>query len=124
MVRAAIERQSAASAGIRFEIGDLEGSAIAELAADRVIIDRDAAGFGWFVDSTPMDDSEFDGGKTNTAGRMDLMTVVLHELGHERGLTDSFAGDATGSVMFAYLNPGERRTSVSPKHHEHETRSR
>jgi large repetitive protein len=50
---------------------------------------------GWFIDTTPGDNSEFDKQLTETAyqatnssatGKYDLLTVILHELGHIKGI--------------------------------------
>ncbi len=50
---------------------------------------------GWFIDTTPGDNSEFDQQLTNTAYRAttgeaaskyDLLTTILHELGHLQGI--------------------------------------
>src|SRR5262249_23479689 len=64
-----------------------------------------AAGWGWFVDRTPRDDSEFttpgDQGEQN---HMDLLTVLMHEMGHVLGLDH----DADG-VMQETLTAGTRR---------------
>jgi len=59
-----------------------------------VLIDSDAAGWGWFIDSTPMDNKEFKAysingemtaiGSSPAFGDMDLLTVVMHELGMSR----------------------------------------
>jgi hypothetical protein len=49
-----------------------------------VELDATAAGYGWYVDPTPGSDNAFSGGKP-VAG-MDLLTVVMHELGHQLGL--------------------------------------
>jgi hypothetical protein len=87
-----------------------------------VQIDVNAGGFGWFVDPTPGDNSEFAQAVTPADlrasasspafGRMDLLTVVLHELGHVLGLGDtSGPGDASG-LMAERLSPGERRLLV------------
>src|SRR5205814_141731 len=79
--------------------------------------DADAAGYGWFVDPTPADDSEFAvptafglgaGAGSPAAGRMDLLTVVMHELGHVIGL-DSHSGGDPADLMAAYLGTGDRR---------------
>src|SRR5262249_55737826 len=69
-----------------------------------VLIDVNAGGFGWFIDPTPADDAEFGttGRPTDLRaaaggpayGRMDLLTVVMHELGHVLGL-DDMPGPAT-----------------------------
>jgi hypothetical protein len=72
-----------------------------------VRLDATAAGFGWFVDPTPANDSEFASGKP-PAG-MDLLTVVMHELGHEVGLLDLDPATHPGDLMAQTLPPGVRR---------------
>ncbi len=74
--------------------------------SDRVVLDATAAGYGWFVDPTPLQDEEFaaDGSALTSSpasGRMDLLTVVLHELGHVAGLGDDAGGDVMGGVLGA-----------------------
>jgi hypothetical protein len=72
-------------------------------------IDRDAAGYGWYIDPTPADDGEFPAEPGSPAyGKVDLLTVVEHELGHELGFGDN-AGDG---LMGQYLAPGTRRLPV------------
>jgi hypothetical protein len=66
----------------------------------------DAAGHGWSIDPTPACDRAFTApGAGPAAGRMDLLTVVAHELGHELGLGDSEADD---DVMADALAVGVR----------------
>jgi hypothetical protein len=57
------------------------------LASGRAIwLDANAAGWGWFVDPTPGDDSEFTTpGDQSEQHRMDLLTVLEHEVGHLLG---------------------------------------
>jgi hypothetical protein len=72
-------------------------------------LDDNAAGWGWFVDPTPWDDSEFttpgDQGEQN---RMDLLTVLNHEIGHVLGCEHEQTG-----VMEDTLAAGTRRTPGS-----------
>ncbi len=71
-------------------------------------IDDNAAGWGWFVDPTPSDDSEFTGPVSSpVSGKMDLLTLVMHELGHELGLDHAVS---VNSLMSESLSTGTRRT--------------
>jgi hypothetical protein len=47
-------------------------------------------------------------------GRMDLLTVIMHELGHHLGLPDSYAAHSRDTLMVGYLTQGERRLPVEP----------
>jgi hypothetical protein len=106
--------------GVRYVVQDLPGSYLGQTAlhGDTVTIDVDAAGYGWYIDPTPADDSEFASHAADTrlyadaidvaAGRMDLLTVVMHELGHVLGLDSAFTPADQDGVMFGYLTPGER----------------
>jgi hypothetical protein len=86
----------AALAGVRFAVADLEGDALGYRQDGLVLVDADAAGHGWFVDASTADSSEFRVrldqnvlGATPSSdayGRMDLLTVVAHEIGHVLGL--------------------------------------
>lgn len=81
----------------------------------RIVIDSDAAGHGWFLDKTPGLGEEFVPGTTPAAlqavspaavDRIDLLSVVAHELGHLAGLPDV---DLTSSgVMHRSLRTGTR----------------
>jgi uncharacterized delta-60 repeat protein len=72
----------------------------------------DGAGHGWFVDPTPYQDEEFANGTayagSPAAGREDLLTTVLHELGHIAGLPD----DSGSALMLDALPSGTRRTDA------------
>jgi hypothetical protein len=87
---------------VTFQITDLPGTLLGQTLGTTISIDRDAAGFGWFVDLTPWADEEYSlfgvtsdllavpGGPADQ--RMDLLTVVMHELGHVLGYDHSDTG--------------------------------
>ena len=72
-------------------------------------IDDDGAGFGWFLDATPLDDLEFASNDGDRPAGIDLLTVVMHELGHVVGLDDHYSADGSDDLMHGYLDAGERR---------------
>jgi hypothetical protein len=129
IVAAAIARWSAAIGGslagylqgVVFVVGSISGQALAQTIGRVVVIDADAAGWGWFVDATPADDREFGGaGSDGTArapqssaayGRMDLLTVVMHEIGHLLGFEHGDA--AAGALMQASLEAGVRKLPLA-----------
>jgi hypothetical protein len=85
--------------GLSVTIGDLPGDQLGWTVGKQTTIDTTAAGFGW--------------------DRMDLLTVVLHELGRALGFTTDDA--AWFGVMAPTLAPGERLTLrparwISPQH--------
>lgn len=106
----------AALAGTVVTVADLDGQELARTRPDgTIVLDVDAAGHGWFLDTTfgAQGDAEFSGtGAQLTAtdpaaqGRMDLLTVLMHELGHGLNLLHS---DEPGQLMSAVLEPGVRR---------------
>src|SRR5205823_14965741 len=95
---------SSALAGLDLRIADLSGATLGLASGHTIWLDANAAGWGWFVDVTPSDDSEFrrpgDQGEQN---QMDLLTVVMHEMGHVLGLDHDTRG-----VMQETLDPGTR----------------
>ena len=86
-----------------FAIGDLPGDVLGLSIGTAVTLDENAAGAGWHVDT--------DG--TDIAGA-DLLTVVLHEMGHQLGLGDT---DAEGLMNHELATdervlPGALRTGT------------
>jgi RHS repeat-associated protein len=99
----------------RFDVGLLPDGVLGatDVAAPEVVLSADAAGHGWFADPTPLQDEEFAPGGPGSplvalpgspaAGQEDLLTAVLHELGHLAGRPDGGTGLMAGS-----LAPGTR----------------
>jgi hypothetical protein len=89
---------------IDVRIADLGGATLAVAAGSTIWLDDDAAGWGWFVDPTPADDGEFTTpGDQGEQGRIDLLSVLMHEVGHLLGQDHSADG-----VMAEALGTGER----------------
>jgi hypothetical protein len=93
------------------QLGAVEGRSI--------VIDTTAAGWGWFVDPTPDQDEEFEAPSATgeriakadgpAAGKIDLLSVIMHELGHARGDGDLDPIVHAGKLMAATLPAGVRR---------------
>jgi hypothetical protein len=124
VVAEAVKRWAAAGAdparlaAVTVSITDLNAAGrLGEHVPGSVHIDDDAGGRGWFVDPTPADDAEFGAavavglGATDAAAArgVDLLTVVMHELGHELGLADVDPAAAPAALMAETLDVGVRR---------------
>jgi Ca2+-binding RTX toxin-like protein len=99
---------------VTFAIADLPGQMIGQTIGRSIVIDPTAAGYGWFIDPTPSKNNEFknNGGSDLSAktfgpayGHMDLLTTVMHELGHVLNLDNS---EMQHTLMGESLNVGER----------------
>lgn len=96
------------------EVSDLDENRLGEALPGVVRLDVNAAGIGWFIDSTPLADEEF-AGESRAAtdpqadGRVDLLTVLFHELAHQLGARDREPGVAPGLLMAESLPPSQRR---------------
>jgi hypothetical protein len=100
-------------------LGVLDGALVGWTDEGGITLSPDAAGWGWFVDPAPGPDAVFttpaaDGFRaapdSAAWGRMDLLTVVEHELGHELGLNDLDPAAHPADLMAATLPTGTRRT--------------
>ncbi|MDZ4128232.1 MAG: matrixin family metalloprotease, partial [Hydrogenophaga sp.] len=89
----------------------------------RITLDSNAAGHGWYVDATPwsVNDDYLPTSDPNlwlakpgsgAEGKMDLLSVWLHELGHAAGLDHTASG---AGLMGATLLPGQRRRVVGQR---------
>ena len=113
---AAGEEAKAGLSNVVWELADLSGDTLSVTSGRTVRIDRNAAGWGWFVDGSPWDDDEFlqsvaagelqarPGGPADR--RADLLTAVMHELGH---VLDLSYGLGRGAVASDVLALGQRR---------------
>ena len=77
-------------AGVRVLQRSMLGTDLAETAGRTITLDADAAGWGWSTSRIPV------------TGRMDLFSVLVHELGHVLGMSHTGHG-----VMEPVLSPGQ-----------------
>jgi hypothetical protein len=126
-VAGALARLSAAGAdpglvqslgAAQFTVGALPDGVLGEtdVAGRQVVLSADGAGHGWFVDGTPLADEEFAPGAPGSplvalpnppaAGREDLLTAVLHEMGHLAGSPDGGTGLMAGALGLGTRNLG------------------
>ncbi|SDO37433.1 cadherin domain-containing protein [Afipia sp. GAS231] len=104
-----------------FSIANLSDGVLGQETPGAIQVSSNAAGNGWFVDATPAGNSEFPHAanpadtdlltdpSNAAAGHVDLLTVVMHELGHIIGIDDTTAPADINDLMFMYLADGERR---------------
>ncbi len=104
---------------LRFEAATLSDLHLGEADGALIRVDGNAGDNGWFIDPTPLDDAEFASHITGPrrytdpdgapAGRMDLLTAILHEMGHALGLDDTYLETHRDALMYGFLTKGERR---------------
>ena len=93
------------------------GKTTGEGTSAQITLDQNAAGHGWYIDPTPLDNSDnylptsnptvFKAKAGSAAdGKMDMLSVLLHEYGHALGLEHSGNG---ADFMAASLQPGVRK---------------
>ncbi|MAC54339.1 MAG: hypothetical protein CME31_17505, partial [Gimesia sp.] len=108
------ETQISLLESVSFVLADLPDAMLGAATTTTILIDVNAAGYGWFVDDTPFDNSEFSldasgelvaGTGSAAYGQMDLLTVMLHEMGHTLGYEHDDDGD---SLMSDALDASER----------------
>ena len=112
----------AEASGVHTELTDLPGGALGLHESGlgwnaSITLDNNAAGHGWYVDATPwsVNDDYLPTSDPNlwlakpgsgAEGKMDMLSVWLHELGHAAGLDHTETG---AGLMGATLLPGQRR---------------
>ncbi len=124
LVAAAIDRWEAAGLtpaqdallhSVTIDFADLPGMYLGQASPGHITLDHDAAGHGWFVDPTAADNGEFPVAESSTRleggpeDRLDLLTTILHEMGHQLGLADRYDLAGRDDLMYGYLVLGERR---------------
>jgi hypothetical protein len=82
---------------VQFVITNLPGGLLGDTVGNVIYIDSNAAGYGWSL------------GAVVAPRKVDLLTVVCHELGHELGFPDLDTNANPSDVMDATLAPGMRR---------------
>jgi len=112
-------QQLSALRKIRFEVADLPGSYLGQSLDGVVLVDRRGDGKGWYTDASPLSDASFARVVSATrrytdpasapAGRIDLLTQAMHEMGHHLGFADYYDQQHRDNVMYGYLTVGERR---------------
>lgn len=105
-------------AATQFVITNLQGNFLGLADSGTIFLDATAAGYGWFVDATPDQNEEFAGklgsltaiANGPASGKMDLLSTVLHEMGHVIGLDDVHGSE--NDVMGDALQLGQRRVDI------------
>lgn len=102
---------------IEYQFVNLEGRYLGAAEGFQIYLDLDAAGEGWFVDTTPLEDEEFIRHSHLSMVRVvegetdafDLLSVIMHEQGHVLGLPDVYRPEIDGDLMHGIFEEGERR---------------
>jgi len=96
---------------IQIHSSNLGGATLGDASGHTIWLDAvhprsgSATGWRWFVDATPADDSDVTtSGNQGEQDRMDLFTVLEHEVGH------LLSEHAAGGVMAETPSPGTRRS--------------
>jgi hypothetical protein len=141
------QEQLAALQSLKFEVADLPGHKLGEANGSHIRVSRNAGGNGWYVsegrasarpghaEACPSDSEQFTKPVSATrsyteptsapAGHVDLLTAIMHEMGHALGLPDTYDAKDRDKVMYGFLTNGERRvpakgdaTGVKPETHD------
>ncbi len=101
---------------LSYGLADLDGLELGQVRNGGILIDLNAAGHGWYVDVSAASSREFSirlddnvvkaAAGSAASGRIDLLSVILHEIGHVLGLDHEDA--ARYPLMSDELDPGVR----------------
>lgn len=108
------------SGDVTVSISPLDGTAVGQTTGEgvsaQITLDSNAAGHSWYIDSTPDTNEEYlptadahiwqARAGSLAAGKMDMLSVLLHEYGHALGIEHSTDGR---DFMAPNLQAGERR---------------
>jgi hypothetical protein len=102
--------------GVTLNIANLPNAAVGQTTGTAITLDTNAAGYGWYIDPNPAANTDFlptsdpnvwiAAPGSAAAGKMDMLSVLLHEYGHALGLDHSANPN---DFMAPDLQPGERR---------------
>ncbi len=101
---------------VNLGVAGLAGGALAQTTGQSITLSPNAAGYNWFIDATPWFNEEYLPtsnpnewvAKSGSAaeGKMDMLSVLLHEYGHALGIEHSANPH---DLMASTLTPGVRR---------------
>jgi VCBS repeat-containing protein len=102
--------------GVSVTYAALPGGSVGQTTGNVITLDDNANGYGWYIDLTPGLNDEFlptsnpyewvAKSGSEAEGKMDLLTVILHEAAHSLGLDHTNDAHA---LMAPTLQPGVRR---------------
>ncbi|MBI5889628.1 MAG: tandem-95 repeat protein [Nitrosomonadales bacterium] len=98
--------------GVTVDLADLPGAAIGQTTGSTITLDTNASGYTWFIDTTPGLNEEYlptsnpnewvAKAGSAAAGKMDMLSVLLHEYGHALGINHSAdPNDFMGTTLTA-----------------------
>ncbi len=97
-------------------VAELTAATVGKTTGQAITLDDNAAGHGWYIDYTPYLNDEYlptanptewiAKADSEAAGKMDMLSVLLHEYGHALGIKHSASAH---DYMATTLAPGVRR---------------
>ncbi len=110
---------------VQFRIADVSGPVLGQVIGNTILADRDAAGRGWFTDSTSASDSKLGNFdllgemcaplSSPAVGTMDLLSAVLGDVGHVPGFEPLPSGGLEATLP---AGEGHLPTALSSQNHD------